>query len=687
MPNVEPTIQSQTQSRASHRTPPLQKRPVQQSGSPAHRSTGDQKPSKTKKVKKKEGYWDKLDRSDIRRIKTYVYTIEIIIVVVLILGAMYESIVIDPFYFPIGYLLFFILFLIFLLSVEGLWFKFVMIKTARSYKKRTTYIKEYQQTAQQALVVSIVILILILSISFLPIISDAMKTEDTFEFTHIESEKSTSFEDQDTLGLTHTNNIYFDSNNTVELKLHIREITKDFEESNIKEKDLGNKTEWDYQLDSPNYKLGYSTNKEYHFFIVNGGNNNVSGKYVIEREVSRPFVFNIMLFMLFFIITSVIWLAYLSVIKKKYKKLHEEMVSEVTKRYAVKQYTIEDVFLIYINGTLISHQTRRLKPMDNDILSGMLTAIKDFIRDVFKGDTKGELNELSFGKLKILIEHGEFAFLAVVVSGKPPKDLRTRLKRTITEINQNFYPQLKNYRGDPKTMASAKTIIENQLLSPEAADREMDLDSDAAWNNKGVISTKLGKYNEALDCFDRALKLNSHVSNIWLNRGIALVKMNEFEEAMDCFDRALQLDPHNDSAKRRRNKCWYKWKLMEGREDMMMGSKRKVTRARPSTSASTSASSSPRPRTADYARESDYDYDYDRQHPRHEFIGGPVSTSTSSAATTGRSTDYYSEPYPYDDGMAEEPPPRCPRCKRPLEFIDEYDSWYCGPCDSYPFDD
>jgi tetratricopeptide (TPR) repeat protein len=337
-------------------------------------------------------------------------------------------------------------------------------------------------------------------------------------------------------------------------------------------------------------------------------------------------------------------MVYLSIVKKKYTKLHEAKVAEVTKRYAVKPYTIEDVFLIHENGTLIIHQTRRLKPMDNDILSGMLTAIKDFIRDVFKVDMKGQLNELKFGKMKILIEHGQFSFLAVVVTGNPPRDVRKRMKKVIGQVNQHYHQDLKNYIGDTKRFDGAKTIIDQNLLGAQDDEPIIDEDSDAAWNNKGVILTKLGKYNEAIECFDKALKINSHVSNIWLNRGIALVKLNEFEEAMDCFDRALQLDPGNDAAKRRRNKCWYKWKLIEGRERRMGG--RTIT-----------------PRTAQYSSGSSYEYD--NAPSRHEGLGGAGATAAAS----------------------EEPPPECPKCYGSLEYIDEFQSWYCSPCDSYPYDD
>ncbi len=658
--------------RSSTKSVSVPKRPKRTTPVPTRTST-PKPPIPTKKREEKPitptkiGYWDKLDRMEIRRIRNYIFLIQIVLIVIILLNAIYESMLFEPFYLPLGYILLFILFLVFLLSIEGLWFKLVSIKNARSFKKRAKLIKDYRNSAQSALVIAIILLIVLLSLNFLPFVTEMLKTEDKFEFKYNEPETLASFEDQDALGLTHSNNLDFNSNNTVELKIHVRELKKDIETGKTEEMDLGNQTELDYSLNSPDFQLGYTNNKEYHFFILNAGNNNVSGKYIIQREISKPFLLNILLFMILFIITSICWLAYLNVNRKKYEKLYNDKVSEVTKRYAVKPYAIEDVFLIYKNGTLINHQTRRIKPMDNEILSGMLTAIKDFIRDVFKSDAKGELNELQFGKLKIMIEHGQFAFLAVVVSGTPPKELKGRMKHVMAQIHKQFYFELKNYNGDVRRLAPVAIIIQEQLLGVEDKDTQMDLKSDTSWNNKGVILTKLGKYNEALDCFDSALKLNPGVSDTWLNRGIALVKLNEYEEAMDCFDRALQLDPNNEFAKRRRNKCWYKWKLLEAREKRLGGGRRKRKE----------------PGVARPMSKSDYPA---RPTPQMEVIGGRGVAKVGTSAPLYNKSGYNTSAGSYD-APVEEPPPRCPNCGQPLRFVEQFESWYCDPCDSYPFDD
>ena len=70
------------------------------------------------------------------------------------------------------------------------------------------------------------------------------------------------------------------------------------------------------------------------------------------------------------------------------------------KKLRVERAIIDEVFLMYRDGRLIKHFTRRLKPdVDQDILSGMLTAVQEFVKDTFRGE-EGELDQMKFGRLR-----------------------------------------------------------------------------------------------------------------------------------------------------------------------------------------------------------------------------------------------------------------------------------------------
>ena len=51
----------------------------------------------------------------------------------------------------------------------------------------------------------------------------------------------------------------------------------------------------------------------------------------------------------------------------------------------------------------------------------------------------------------------------------------------------------------------------------------------------------LGKYEEAIKCYDEALKLNPKYENAWIHKGNSLNKLGKYEEAIACFDESIQI--------------------------------------------------------------------------------------------------------------------------------------------------
>lgn len=65
-----------------------------------------------------------------------------------------------------------------------------------------------------------------------------------------------------------------------------------------------------------------------------------------------------------------------------------------------------------------------------------------------------------------------------------------------------------------------------------------------AWTNKAGSLGSLGRHEEAILSFDKALALNPRVAMAWSNKGSSLGSLGRFEEALGCLDKALELDPH-----------------------------------------------------------------------------------------------------------------------------------------------
>ena len=65
---------------------------------------------------------------------------------------------------------------------------------------------------------------------------------------------------------------------------------------------------------------------------------------------------------------------------------------------------------------------------------------------------------------------------------------------------------------------------------------------------KGQSLLEDGKFNDALGFFEQALLLNQDNPDLWNHKGTALRSMGRYEEAMECFNNSLKIDPRDKNA-------------------------------------------------------------------------------------------------------------------------------------------
>lgn len=129
-------------------------------------------------------------------------------------------------------------------------------------------------------------------------------------------------------------------------------------------------------------------------------------------------------------------------------------------------YQVEQVFLIHKQTGLLLHHlsSRDAVVKDADLVSGMLTAIQDFVRDSFGPSAGDDLEVMQVGEFNLWIQHGSRALLACLVRGVPPRELQYIFHLALTKIEEQFWRQLDEFDGDASTLDHANPLLETCLL-------------------------------------------------------------------------------------------------------------------------------------------------------------------------------------------------------------------------------
>jgi OOP family OmpA-OmpF porin len=136
------------------------------------------------------------------------------------------------------------------------------------------------------------------------------------------------------------------------------------------------------------------------------------------------------------------------------------------------QFRVEHIFLIHRRtGLPLEHiAAAEVATQDPQMVSGMLTAIQDFVRDSFEGSAKdhgGGIDSVRLGDLLLWCEQGPHAFLAAAIRGNPPESLHGVLRETLSRLHEQMRVQLEEYQGDSTTVGNMAVHLEDCLQHQE----------------------------------------------------------------------------------------------------------------------------------------------------------------------------------------------------------------------------
>jgi hypothetical protein len=128
---------------------------------------------------------------------------------------------------------------------------------------------------------------------------------------------------------------------------------------------------------------------------------------------------------------------------------------------------VAEVFLIHRESGLLLWRISRDPDAssDSDLMSGMLTAIRDFVKESFGRGREGQLDEIQYGERRILIETAQHAYLAVVIDGIEPPGFRTEMRERIIEINHAHEKTLHFYEGDSTPLAPVEAPLRSLITT------------------------------------------------------------------------------------------------------------------------------------------------------------------------------------------------------------------------------
>jgi tetratricopeptide (TPR) repeat protein len=112
----------------------------------------------------------------------------------------------------------------------------------------------------------------------------------------------------------------------------------------------------------------------------------------------------------------------------------------------------------------------------------------------------------------------------------------------------------------PQTHSSeASAITENtdytstekpQKVSPVSK----DTDSAVSYSKANELVIKgdelrgLGRYDEAIQAYDKVIEINSNNADAWNNKGLSLIMLSRYGEAIQALDKAIEIKPNNAAA-------------------------------------------------------------------------------------------------------------------------------------------
>jgi len=130
-------------------------------------------------------------------------------------------------------------------------------------------------------------------------------------------------------------------------------------------------------------------------------------------------------------------------------------------------YRVEHIFLIHKKTGLLINEVKSIEStiVDSDLVTSMLVAIKDFVKESLRISKEKDVDALEVGEYNIWLESTSELTLACVIKGIPNVELRKKMRETISIIRYKYDTELEKFEGNMEPFKTSSIYLEACLLS------------------------------------------------------------------------------------------------------------------------------------------------------------------------------------------------------------------------------
>lgn len=128
----------------------------------------------------------------------------------------------------------------------------------------------------------------------------------------------------------------------------------------------------------------------------------------------------------------------------------------------LKDFQIEEIYVIQRNSGLLFGSASTENTIDQDVIAGMLTAIKSFVEDAFKRERE-DLEMIQYGTYKILLQNFYSYYVAIAISGAMSSTEREALANTLLSFAEAHLHSLPA-EPDNQIFSTVSTALKEEFI-------------------------------------------------------------------------------------------------------------------------------------------------------------------------------------------------------------------------------